>query len=89
MAEFTLEQAMRGMAALRVAAGLPEERFGTEQLLGMLSDEIRGLRERGSSDESIAELLQAKAGLDLDAATIKKYYVDTSAYPKGDEHHGT
>ena len=92
MAEFTLEQAMRAQATLRVAAGKPEERFPTEQLIGMLSDEIRDLRERGSSDESIAELLQSQAGLELDAATIEKYYVDTSIYKHGDqtdEHHGT
>ena len=61
MAEFTLEQAMRGVSALRVAAGLPEERFETEQLIDMFSDEIRALRERGLSDESIAELLRIQS----------------------------
>ena len=80
MAEFTLAQAMKAQATLRAAGGQPEETFSTEQLVGMLSDEIRALREMGLSDDATANILKAKADIDLDAKTIERFYVDTSAY---------
>jgi hypothetical protein len=80
MAEFSLDQAMKAQAALRAAAGEGEERFDERQLVGMLSDEIRALREAGSTDDDIAALLKTGAGLDLPAETIGKFYVDTSGY---------
>ena len=84
MAQFTLEQAMKAQAALRASAGEGEETFNEQQLVGMLSDEIRALRKTGSTDEEIAALLQTDAGLNLDAETIGKFYVDTSEYqPRG------
>lgn len=80
MTQFNLDQAMKAQAVLRSAAGEGEELFDEQQLVGMLSDEIRALRASGSTDESIAALLKTDAGLDLDAETIRKFYVDTSEY---------
>lgn len=80
MNEFSLEQAMKAQAALRDAAGAGEERFDARQLIGMLSDEIRVLRDSGLNDEAIAALLKTKADLAIDAETIGKFYVDTSEY---------
>ena len=82
MTEFTLEQAMKAQAALRDAAGADEERFDAQQLVGMLSDEIRVLRETGMTDEAIANLLETKADLPIGAETITQFYVDTSAYER-------
>ena len=80
MNEYSLEQAMKAQAALRDAAGAGEERFDSRQLIGMLSDEIRVLRDSGLSDQEIATLLETKADLAIDADTIGKFYVDTSEY---------
>jgi|GEM_PF-5612630 len=78
MAQFSLDQAMKAQAALRTAAGEGEEFFDEQQLVGMLSDEIRTLRTSGSTDEEIVALLKAKADLDVDADTLGRFYVDTS-----------
>ncbi|MDQ2799927.1 MAG: hypothetical protein M3Y13_09820 [Armatimonadota bacterium] len=80
MTQFNLGQAMKAQAVLRSAAGEGEELFDEQQLVGMLSDEIRALRASGSTDENIAALLKTNAGLDLDAEAIRKFYVDTSEY---------
>ena len=80
MAQFSLGQAMKAQAALRAAAGEGEETFDEQQLVGMLSDEIRALRASGSTDEAISALLKADADLDLPAETIGRFYVDTSEY---------
>ena len=84
MASYDLEQALKARAVLRSAAGSEEEQFDDEQLVGMLSDEIRALRNTGSSDEQIAALLKSDASITVSPETITKYYVDTSAY----ENHG-
>lgn len=80
MTDFSLEQAMKAQAALRDAAGAGEERFDAQQLVGMLSDEIRLLRASGMTDEAIASLLETKAEVAIDAETIGRFYVDTSEY---------
>ena len=42
---------------LRNAAGAEEETFSPEKVVSMMQDEIRLLRERGFSDNKIADLL--------------------------------
>jgi hypothetical protein len=49
---------------LRQAAGADTERFPLHQVISMLSDEIRLLRERGFSDQRIADLF---TGFDIEA----------------------
>jgi hypothetical protein len=80
MSQFTSDQALKAQAALRSAAGEGEELFDTQQLVGMLSDEIRTLRASGSTDEEIAALLKTQAEVDVEAATIWAFSVDTSPY---------
>ena len=74
---YTAAQAAAAATALRRAAGLEPERFPQGQFVGMISDEIRTLRERGFDDAKIAGVL-AESGVPLDAATIGRLYMDTS-----------
>jgi hypothetical protein len=53
---YTADQVARAARELREAAGAPQERFSSGQVVSMLSDEIRLLRERGFTDERIADL---------------------------------
>ena len=84
MTQYSLDQALRAQSVLRAAAGAGEERFDEQQLVGMLSDEIRALRESGSSDQDIAALLKTDVGIDLSAEMIQEFYVDTSGYGRRD-----
>jgi hypothetical protein len=59
---YTADQVARAARDLRDAAGAPQERFTAPQVISMLADEIRLLRERGFSDERIADLL---SGFDI------------------------
>ena len=55
-ASYSGEQVALAARELRQAAGTDQERFSTRQVLSMLSDEIRLLRERGFNDAQIADL---------------------------------
>jgi hypothetical protein len=59
---YTADQVARAARELRDAAGAPEQRFTAAQVVTMLSDEVRLLRERGFDDERIAELF---SGFDI------------------------
>ena len=60
---YTADQVATAARELRQAAGGDEERFSTQQVVSMLSDEVRMLRERGFTDERIADLL---SGFDIE-----------------------
>ena len=60
---YTGDQVATAARELREAAGGEPEAFSTEQVLSMLGDEIRMLRERGFTDEHIAGLL---SGFDIE-----------------------
>ena len=53
---YTADQVAVAARELRQAAGTEEERFTGPQVISMLSDEIRLLRERGFTDAQIADL---------------------------------
>lgn len=53
---YSADQVARAARELRDAAGAPEQRFTAPQVIAMLSDEVRLLRERGFSDDHIAGL---------------------------------
>ena len=53
---YTADQVARAARELREAAGAPQESFTAPQVVNMLSDEVRLLRERGFSDDRIADL---------------------------------
>jgi hypothetical protein len=61
--QYTAEQIAVAARELRDAAGADSEFFSPEQAISMLSEEIRLLRERGFTDEQIAELM---GGFDID-----------------------
>ncbi len=54
---YTADQVAVAARELRQAAGSDEERFTGSQVVSMLGDEIRLLRERGFNDARIADLL--------------------------------
>lgn len=60
---YSAMQVARAATELRDAAGVAEESFSRTQVIQMLSDEIRFLRERGFTDERIAGLF---TGFDID-----------------------
>jgi hypothetical protein len=53
---YTADQIATASRELREAAGAGEEQFSKEQVISMLGDEIRMLRERGFTFDQIAEL---------------------------------
>ena len=78
---FTAEQVATAANALRRAAGFDPEEFPQAQVVGMLSDEIRQLRDRGVRDDEIARIIAA-VGVPIDASVIESSYVDTSEMPR-------
>ena len=60
---YTADQVARAARELREAAGASQERFTAAQVVSMLADEVRLLRERGFSDERIADLF---TGFDIE-----------------------
>jgi hypothetical protein len=53
---YTADQVARAARELREAAGASQQRYTAPEVIAMLSDEVRLLRERGFSDERIADL---------------------------------
>ena len=74
MQAFTAEQAATANTALRAALGLPPERFGLEQFVGMMSDEIEQLRAAGRTDAEIADLLRDQVGVEVPPEAITRFY---------------
>ncbi len=72
--QINLNQAIRAQGVLRTAAKLPEEEFGEEEFVRMITDEIRELRGQGASDKRITEILQQEADVTLDPEAIARYF---------------
>ena len=60
---YTADQVATAARELRQAAGSDEEHFSATRVVAMLGDEIRLLRERGFTDQQIADLF---TGFDID-----------------------
>ena len=75
--QYPLEEALRAQKALRDKAGLPPEQFPVPAFVGMISDEIENLRQRGHSDEEIAETIRAHSKIEITAAEIAEHYAGT------------
>ncbi len=71
---YPLSEAMKAQAALRAAANLPPESFPLPSIIGMFSDEIETLRNRGMSDIAIAELIGKSSSIRVDAKTLAELY---------------
>ncbi|HEY5380667.1 MAG TPA: hypothetical protein VIJ65_00295 [Acidobacteriaceae bacterium] len=69
---YTAGQVARAARELRDAAGASQQRYTAPEVIAMLSDEVRLLRERGFSDERIADLF---SGFDIQtsAEEIARY----------------
>ncbi|GAC1348730.1 MAG: hypothetical protein NVSMB19_00270 [Vulcanimicrobiaceae bacterium] len=71
---FTAEQAAAANGVLRGALGLPPQRFGTAQFVGMISDEIEQLRAAGKTDADITDLLSRSVGVKISPEAIARFY---------------
>lgn len=65
---YSIDQVAIAARELREAAGAHEERFTGTQVIELLADEIRILRERGFTDERITGLFN---GFDIDVKTAQ------------------
>ena len=81
---YPLEEALKAQKSLRDAAGLGPEQFPIQAFVGMISDEIESLRQRGNSDEEIASLIRQNSAIDITAAELAENY----AAPEERHHHG-
>ena len=71
---YPLEEALKAQKSLRDAAGLKPEQFPIQAFVGMISDEIETLRQRGKSDDDIASLIRSHSAIDITAAEIAENY---------------
>jgi hypothetical protein len=75
----SLNEALKAQKALREAAGLGPERFPLEAFVGMISDEIETLRERGKSDTDIAEIIRESSSIEITPEQISEHYASPDA----------
>jgi hypothetical protein len=75
---YSAGQAAAANTVLRSALDLPPQQFTIEQFVGMISDEIKQLREAGHSNGEISTLLQSKAGISVSADELGRYYAGGS-----------
>jgi hypothetical protein len=71
---YPVEEAIKAQKSLRNAAGLTPELFPVQAFVGMISDEIELLRERGKSDEEIAALVRDNSAIEITAKEIGEHY---------------
>lgn len=71
---FLLPEALKAQTALRDAAGMGPEHFPLKAFVGMISDEVQVLRERGWSDAQIADCIVRNSAIDISAAEITENY---------------
>ena len=71
---YPLEEALKAQKSLREAAGLPPEQFPIQAFVGMISDEIESLRERGKSDAEIAAIIRSHSAIEITAQEIAENY---------------
>jgi hypothetical protein len=83
---YPIEEALRAKKALRDKAGLPPELFPVGAFVGMISDEIESLRQRGHSDQDIAETISAHSKIEITAAEIAEHYAGPEQRHPGEQH---
>lgn len=81
---YPVEEAIKAQKALRSAAGLAPEQFPIQAFVGMISDEVESLRERGKTDEEIAAIIQQNSAIEITAEQIAENY----ASPEERHQHG-
>lgn len=70
----SLEEALKAQKALRAAAGLGAEQFPIQAFVGMISDEIEALRNRGQTDAQIADLIRANSSINITPEQLTDFY---------------
>ncbi len=80
---YPIEEALRAQKALRELAGEGPEMFPIEAFVGMISDEIQTLRERGHKDDEIAQVILSNSAIKITASDIAEHY----ASPDDRHHH--
>lgn len=84
---FPVEEAIEAQRALRKMAGMPPEMFPVQAFVGMISDEIQSLRERGHTDEEIAAAIRANSRIEITGAEIAEHYApEEERHPGGEGH---
>ncbi len=82
---YPVEEAVKAQKALRAAAELGPEQFPIEAFVGMISDEIESLRNRGKSDEDIASMIQQNSAIQITAREIAENYASPEKrHPHGE-----
>jgi hypothetical protein len=71
---YPVEEAIKAQKSLREAAGLGSELFPIQAFVGMISDEIECLRQRGKSDDEIASIIRRNSAIEITAAEIAENY---------------
>ena len=71
---YSLQEALRAQGALRKLAGLEPEMFPIQAFVGMISDEVEILRQKGHSDEQIAMVIQDNSNIAITAEEVADYY---------------
>lgn len=69
---YTADQVARAARELREAAGAAQQRYTTPEVIAMLADEVRLLRERGFNDQRIAEFF-SNFDIQVSAEEIARY----------------
>ncbi len=71
---YSIQEALKAQRSLREAAGLGPEQFPIQAFVGMISDEIECLRQRGTTDDEIAAIIRNNSAIDISAAEITENY---------------
>ena len=71
---YPVEQALAAQKALRTMAGLGPEMFPIQAFVGMISDEIESLRQRGHTDAEIASVIRANSQIEITPEEIAENY---------------
>ena len=82
---YALEEAMKALKALREAAGLGPQQFPLQAFVGMISDEVESLRQRGNTDDEIAALIRSHSAIDITGQEIAAFYASPEErHPHGE-----
>ncbi len=82
---YPVEEAIKAQRSLREAAGLEPEQFPIQAFVGMISDEIELLRERGKTDAEIASLIEQSSSIQITASEITEHYASPEQrHPSGE-----
>ena len=71
---YPLAETLKALDALRSAAGLEPEEFPIQAFVGMISDEVEALRNRGKSDAEIVALIEQSSSIQITPEELAAHY---------------